>query len=108
VCSLAETKPCARCHRWMRIVTRSSRASTYPTYSYVRYSARGGWWLWLVVVKRDLLVFLDHDNTPYGRRRTPNSPPKPWWTMNIGARKFGDSPNHAQQVDAPCGCSRPV
>jgi hypothetical protein len=31
----------------------------------------------VVVVKWDFLVFLDHDDTPYGRRRTPNSPPKP-------------------------------
>jgi hypothetical protein len=28
--------------------------------------------------------------------------------MNIGAGKFADSPNHAQQVDAPGGYSRPV
>jgi hypothetical protein len=28
--------------------------------------------------------------------------------MNIGAGKLADSPNHAQQVDAPGGYSRPV
>ena len=28
--------------------------------------------------------------------------------INIGAHKFGVSPHHAQQVDAPGGCSHPV
>ena len=28
--------------------------------------------------------------------------------MNIGARKFGGSQHHAQHVDVPGGCSRPV
>jgi hypothetical protein len=35
VCSLAKTQPCAWCHHQMKIVTRSSQCSTYPTYSYV-------------------------------------------------------------------------
>ena len=48
--------------------------------------------------KKQLSGQLIFDDSVKKRRRIPNSPPK---LMNIGAIKLGDSPNHAQQVDAP-------
>jgi hypothetical protein len=40
--SLAKTERRHRCHRRRKNVTISSQRSTYPTYSYVRFLARGG------------------------------------------------------------------
>ena len=51
-----------------------------------------------MIVKRDFLVFL---TMTILHRTAEEYQIHPLNLMNIGAIKFGDSPNHAQQVDAP-------
>ena len=55
-----------------------------------------------MVLKWDFLVFFDHDIL---HRTAEEYRIHPLNLMNIGAIKFGDSPNHAQQVDAPAAAA---
>jgi len=81
----------------MRIVTRSSKPQ-YLSYVFLR-KIFGVGWLWLET------EYFNHDEL---HRYAEENRIHPRNLMNIGAGKLGDSPNHAQQVDAPGGYSRPV